>query len=317
MRIRRGLLFAGLFLIPLGAMTLLVRAGSLDPAALTDVWRLWPLILVGFGIALLLGRGRAASLGTAFAALVLGVLAGSTIASGHGFIGSIPDCGRSSGGTERLDRSGTFGGPATVAIDLDCGSVSLSTQAGEGWSVGAQYRGAPPTVNGSTDRLEVRVPDGGGVQVNTWTISTPADELRAIELKANAAAGSLMLDGATLRLVQVDANASDILVDARSATVDRIDVAVNAGRARIALGQGAAVGAISVNAGAIDLCVPVGADLRLTVNDQLTFVTNLADRGLRQDGTVWRRAGAGGALIDLAIDGNVASFTLDPDGGCR
>jgi hypothetical protein len=318
MRIRRGLLFAGLFFIPLGAMTLLVRAGTIEADALAEVWRLWPLILIGFGIALLLGRSRAASLGTAFAALVLGVLVGSAIASGDVFVGSITDCGLSSGGTERLAESGTFGGPATVAIDLRCGSASLATQAGSSWSVAAEYRGGTPTVTGSSDRLEVRVPDASGVQDNDWTIAAPADLLRAVELKTNAATGSLTLDGATLTLVQVDANAGDILVDAGGATLDRIEVTVNAGRARITLGQGATVGDISVNAGAIDLCVPAEADLRLNLNNQLTFVTNLADRGLKQNGTIWRRTGsAGGPLIDLTIDGNVASFALDPSGGCR
>ena len=317
MRIRRGLLFAGLFLIALGAMTVLVDGGYIGADILADAWRLWPLILVGFGIALLLGRSPAASIGTAFAALVLGVLVGSVIASGNGFIGSITACGLSSGGTQRLDESGTFDGPATVAIDLRCGSVNLSTQPVSGWSVAAEYRGVRPSVTGSSDRLEVRVPDGSGAQVDTWTISTPADQLRAIDLTANAAAGSLTLDGATLGLVRVDANAGDIRIDAGNATVERIDVTVNAGRARIALGRRPAIGAITVNAGAIDLCVPFDADLRLTVNDQLTFATNLADRGLQQSGTVWRRTGAGGPLIDLTVDGNVASFTLDPNGGCR
>ena len=89
MRIRRGLLFAGLFLIPLGGMTLLVRAGTVDADALAGIWRLWPLILIGFGIALLLGRSRAASVGTAVAALTLGVLVGSAIASGNALVGSI------------------------------------------------------------------------------------------------------------------------------------------------------------------------------------------------------------------------------------
>ena len=71
--IRRGLLFAGLFLIPVGAITLLVRAGTLDAEAFADIWRFWPLILIGFGIAILLGRSRVASVGTAIAAVVLGV----------------------------------------------------------------------------------------------------------------------------------------------------------------------------------------------------------------------------------------------------
>jgi len=52
------------------------------------------------------------------------------------------------------------------------------------------------------------------------------------------------------------------------------------------------------------------------VQDQLTFATNLDSRGLTESGDTWTRAGTG-ALIDLSIEGNAASFTLDPEGGCK
>ncbi len=317
MRIRRGLLFAGLFLIPLGGMTLLVRAGTIDPDALTDIWRLWPLILIGFGVALLLGRSRAASLGTAIAALVLGVLVGGAIASGGALVGSISDCGPAIGQTERLDESGTFVGPATVTLDLRCGSVDVTTQAGSAWQVGADYQGSAPIVTSADDRLDVRAPASDG-RHDDLTIVVPAGFLSAVDLASNAGSGTLVLDGAALSRVKVDANAGDVFIDAGKATLDRLDVSMNAGRARIILGPGTTTGSISVNAGAIELCVPPDAVLRLTVNEQLTFVTNLADRGLQRSGTSWSRAGsAQDRLIDLAISGNVASFSLDPNGGCR
>ena len=75
-------------------------------------------------------------------------------------------------------------------------------------------------------------------------------------------------------------------------------------------------GDLSANAGAIELCVPPDAALQLEVQDQLTFATNLNSRGLTESGDTWTRAGTGG-LIDLSIEGNAASFTLDPEGGCR
>ena len=63
MRIRRGLLFWGLFLIPLGGISLLTRVGTIDPAVFVDAWRLWPLVLVVIGLTLLLGRYRAGLIG--------------------------------------------------------------------------------------------------------------------------------------------------------------------------------------------------------------------------------------------------------------
>ena len=68
MHIRRGLLFGGLFFITVGGIELLVRAGTIDANRLDEAWKLWPLILVGIGIAILLGRSRVAVVGTVIAA---------------------------------------------------------------------------------------------------------------------------------------------------------------------------------------------------------------------------------------------------------
>ena len=317
MHVRRDLLFSGLFLIPVGAIPLLVRAGVLDARALLDAWRLWPLILVGFGLALLLGRSRAASIGTAVTALVIGAIVGSAPASGSIWIGDVTECGSTGVATQHLERSGTFGLPASIDLQVRCGSVSLSTRSGSDWSVAADYRGTAPIIVDATDRLQVRVADGGGIRHHDWTVAAPAGLLGSVQLVANAATGTLTLDGATLAAVKVGANAGDILVDGGSATIGRIDVTMNAGRARITLG-GPTVGTLSVNAGAIDLCVPAVTNLRFVVQDQLTLVHNLADRGLIKNGQTWTRTGsAAGPPIELHIEGNAAGLTLDPSGGCR
>ena len=93
---------------------------------------------------------------------------------------------------------------------------------------------------------------------------------------------------------------------------------MNAGRSRITLGSGPVTGNLSVNAGAIDLCVPSGSPLRIHLTDQITFAHNLDDRGLVKSGGTWTRSGSDAeSLIDLTVDGAAASFTLDPEGGCR
>ena len=75
-----------------------------------------------------------------------------------------------------------------------------------------------------------------------------------------------VLDESLPELVQVQANAGDITIDAGNASVGRLDLQLNAGRARIILGSAPTTGSISINAGAIDLCVPydVGSACRST-----------------------------------------------------
>jgi hypothetical protein len=315
MRIRRGLLFWGLFLIPLGVVPLLVRAGTIQANIITDLWRWWPLLLIALGIAVLLGRSQASLVGTALVALVLGTLGGSALASGNFWIPSIAECAGPGGQATALDRDGTFPGGATVTIDLDCGSVDLAVESGSGWRVHADYRGPAPRVEATGTGLELRTPDGSGQHRQDWTVAVGADALRDVDLQVNAASASAMLDGATLSRLAADMNAGDLRIDGSGATIDRLDLSVNAGRLRVTL-DGPTSGALSVNAGAIELCAPADADLRLQVREQLTFATNLDGRGLTRTGDTWTRPGAG-PRIDLAVEGNAASFTLDPEGGCK
>jgi hypothetical protein len=314
MRIRRGPLFWGIVLVLLGAIPLLARSGALDPALFREAWRLWPLILVGIGIALVLGRGHAGLLGTLAAALVIGIAGGGALASGNPWFG-FTSCADRGAASQVAQANGSFDSLATVVVDVGCGSVDLSSGPGSEWHVDARYADEPPTIETTANSLTVN--DDGSDGRQDWTISVPASLVGAIELQANATSATIRLPGASLASLKADANAADLLLDASEGRIALLDLSLNAGRGRITLGQGPTSGTIDANAGAIDLCVPAAATLRLSLNDQLTFAHNLGSRGLTQAGTTWTRPGSGGDSIDLSIEGNAASLTLDPDGGCR
>jgi hypothetical protein len=317
MRIRPGLLFWGLFFLLLGGIPLLVRAGALDANLLADAWRLWPLLLVALGVALILGRTSAGLLGTALAAVVLGIAAGGALASGTSFIGNVGGCGAFSSGTDqRFEDQGTFSGPMSARFDLDCGSLDLSLQPGNDWLVQADYQGQPPTLELSDNALGLRAPDGFGLRRQIWTATLPGDQVRSLRIEANASSVTGRLAGARLDETTIDINAGDARIDATGASLGRVDLSANAARTRMRLDADTS-GSLSANAGSIELCVPPEATLRFRVEEQLTFGHNLDDRGLVRSGDVWTREGGVGApVIDLSIEGNAANFSLDPSGGC-
>src|SRR5262249_31791059 len=140
--------------------------------------------------------------------------------------------------------------------------------------------------------------------------------LRILEITANAATTTADVGAAHLDQLRGDLNAGDARLQAGEGAVQRVDLTTNAGRIRLTLGTGGTTGSLSVNAGAIDLCVPPSAGLRLDVEEQLTFVTNLSQRNLTHEGTLWTRPDGGGGTIELSVSGNAASFNLDPNGGC-
>jgi hypothetical protein len=314
MRVRRGLLFWGLVLIPLGVIPLLARAGVIDPSPLADAWRWWPLVLVAVGIALVVGRTRASLVGVVVVALAIGTIGGAALANGRGFIESISDCG---GNTplQTLHQTNRFDGPARVELNLSCGEIDFATVTTDAWTVDAGYRDAVTVISSSNTSLSVRAPSGSRSR-QEWTIRVPASFLHELAIGANAGSTAVDLDGAKLARLTGDLNAGDLRIDAGSATVDAVNLEMNAGRLRLTLASAATSGELSVNAGAIDVCVPDGVGLRLDVKEQLTFANNLAERGLAKNGTIWTRAGTTGTTIDLRVEGNAAAFNLNPSGGC-
>jgi hypothetical protein len=311
------LLFWGLFLIPLGGVPLLVRAGVLDANLVADAWRLWPLLLVALGLTLILGRTRAGVLGTIVAALALGSVAGGALASSTPWIGNVGGCGATASATDQhTERSGTFAGPATVGLEMDCGTLDVSMRPGNDWHLLADHRGDPPRIDQTVDTLDVRSPNGFGNRRQEWQIELSSDQTKILRLTANAGSGTLKLAGATLDTLKADLNAGDLRFDATDARISQADLSVNAGRMRIRTGTDFH-GSLSANAGQIEVCAPPDASLRIRVQEQLTFAHNLDDRGLSRSNDVWTRSGTStGGLVDIDVQGNAANLTLDPDGGC-
>ena len=315
MRVRRGLLFWGLLLIPLGGIPLLVRAGGVDADWLVEAWRLWPLVLIGAGVAVLIGRTRASVVGTAVIALTIGSIGGAVIAAPDNLIGAVTDC-VPTGPTQTVNRDGTFSGEASVVLDLRCGSLDVTAEDGDDWALDAGYRGDTPAIESSGDRLSVRSAPGGRPAHDEWSVRLPAGLIDELDVRANAAAPTVDLGDADVSRFVANLNAGDLRIDASDAPIQRVDVTMNAGRIRIEAGS-AMSGQVAVNAGSIELCVPDGVGLRLDVTDQLTFATNLGSQGLSRSGTTWTRQPAGGEpTIELDLSGNAASLTLKPEGGC-
>jgi hypothetical protein len=316
MRIHRGSLFWGIFFLLLGAIPLADRAGLIDVAAFVDPGRLWPLAIIAVGIVILLSRTTFALLGTVAAAIILGGLAGGAIAAGGDFVMNVGDCGgESRTNMQHVSRNGTLDAGAEVDLRFNCGTLGLTSGSGDAWSLEADHRGDAPAVDASPGRLAIRTPSTGGRR-HEWTVVVPRERIGSLDLQHNAGTARLDLTGTKLSHLDVEANAGDVVIIGDEATITGLEVSMNAGRARLTLG-GEARGTLQVNAGTLEVCVPANARLEIRVHEQLTFGTNLEQRGLTRNGDRWSRAGSGGPLIELDVSGNAASFNLDPTGGCK
>lgn len=322
MRYHRGLLFWGLALITGGAVALAAQQGYIDRDWLAGAWRLWPLILVAVGLSILLARTPAAIVGTIVAALVVGTAGGALIAVGPGSV----TCG---GGdpTSLTTRQGTFGDNASVQLAFNCGTLNVGMDDADGWTVASgQRNGSPAKITAASHRLEVRSSNHDSNWFNVgrqrWNVTLPTSTTYELDVSPNAAATKIDLGGGTFTSVSVQPNAGSTFMDLTDAQVDDLDLSLNAGSAAVIVGDGGDVaGSMSVNAGSMELCTTGLVEIRLTVKDNLTFSTNLAESGLVRDGDSWSyvptyRQGAVVSVVDLNIEGNAGSFALNPEGGC-
>jgi hypothetical protein len=151
-----------------------------------------------------------------------------------------------------------------------------------------------------------------------WDVTLPTAVQLALDVSANAASSRLDLADADLSEMDVDANAGDVLVELLGADVASLELDVNAGSLAVVVDDAtAATGSLSVNAGSLELCAPDGVAFAITIEDpNVTFSHNLDESNLDRSGDTWR-SDEGTPGVELNVEGNAGSFTLNPDGGCE
>jgi hypothetical protein len=319
--VNRGLLFWGIGFITAGLVVLAIQLGYLDRSALADAWRLWPLILVAIGIAIIASRTQLALVGTIVAAIVLGGAAGTAIAVGPGF-GS--NCGGNPPSSLQ-DHSGTFQATATLDWRLDCGSLDVSMTDGSTWRASVGTTGdRQPSVDGTPDHLNLRSNRSAGAFFfdsgrERWVVALPTATTYDAKIHANATSMTVDLRASRFSALGLQPNAADLTLNAAGASIEGLDVEMNAGSMAItADAQTALSGTIQMNAGSVDLCAPADAGLQIT-SSGTAFGTNLDESNLTRNGDTWRSQGYTSAQhkITLTVHGNAGSFNLNPEEGCE
>lgn len=319
MHINRGLIFWGVALVTAGVVALAIQSQIIPSDSARQAWRLWPLMLIVIGVAVIASRTPFGAIAVLLAGLVAGGLAGTLVAG-------LPDgleigCGGDP--TESVTAQGSFATDGQVDLDFSCGELDVSTQPGTDWALVARHGAdAEPEVTSDTESLRVEAEGGGFIGFTdsrqAWDVVLPTDATLALSVDANAASSRLELDDADLSTLEIDANAGDVDVALPGAAVRELGVDANAGSISITADDATRLdGSVEMNAGSLELCVPDGVAVEITLEeDNVTFSDNLDDSGLARDGDTWRSGDGADPAVTLRVNGNAASFTLNPEGGC-
>jgi len=329
MTIRRGRLYAGVFVLALGGVTLAGAAEFLDRTAVASALGiLAPATLLAFGAALVLRRTRASLPAGLAAAVVPGLLLGGALVAVPTM--TVP-CGAAGQSTAAVaTRSGTFGAAATVDLHVACGELRATTQPGSDWRLDARDGLGRPTVL-SADAGSLSLDAGHGARGwvsnrgrTDWSLALPTAPVLDVTTRVDTGKASLDLGDAAVRSLELTVDAADARVDLSGSPLDQATVTVNAGAARVALPDRAFRLQATADAGSIRLCVPPGLALR--VRSQATLASVRYD-GLVRQGDLWVAStspstlpgapGSATAIADLSLDASVGSITITTLGGCQ
>jgi hypothetical protein len=321
----RRLLGWGLFFVLLGAIPLAVRAGLLDKEMVGQWPLLWPVLLIGWGLSLLLRGTSFALIGGAVAAITFGIMGGGAIASGFGGISFASGCGSTTSSTAFATRSGSLGATAGADFVLNCGNLTVSTADGSGWTVsGSDRDGTGPTIDANEGLLSVKAEEPRGFFGSQgraiWNVTVPRSPIIALGLTLNAGEGSFSLAGASISSMSMTLNAGSALMDlSAAAQVGDVNATLNAGSAGISLPAGDRSVNLTLNAGSLKFCLPVGTAVRAQWSSALGS-NNFSAAGLvKVDDQTWTTAGfgAGQPHIELNATANAGSFEIQFGGTCN
>lgn len=329
MHLDRRLVGWGLFFILLGAVPLLVRAGVVDGAIAGRWLLLWPLLLVGWGLGLVLRRTAIDWVGGAVTAITLGLMGGGLIATGFsgvpggvGFAG----CGSTEAGAAFPTQTGSFGPAGRLDIEFDCGTLAVTTGDGSEWQVsGSDADARGPDIQRGSDAVIFRTaaaPDSifrfDSKRV-AWAVTVPRAPQLDLGLTLNAGQGTVDLGRAHLGSVNLTLNAGTLNVALEeAASVTSVDATVNAGTATLGLPAIDGAADFSLNAGLLTACVPEGAAVRVHWSGALGANDLDASGLVKVDDSTWTSAGfdAGRPHLELEVSANAGRFNLEMGGSC-
>ena len=322
MKINRGLLNWGVFLIVLAAVPLAVQLGYLSAADARSLLQWWPLLLIAIGIGLLLRFTPVAALGGVLTAATFGLLVGALLAGGVGGVSTACGAGDPAAGSLET-HSGTFdGASARLDLELTCVDLELDRQPGTEWTANVrQAGGRPPSIEAGRDQLTLKS-DGGvflGGSRRYWAVVVPQTPDLSLGMTLNASAARIDLGGGQLSNVGATLNASDMHMDLGGALADgaSLGFTFNASSASLSLPATSLTGGMTLNAASLTLCTPPDAGVGIRYNGTLSS-NNFAAAGLTANGDLWQTPGYDGATVraELSISSNVSSITLHRTGGC-
>ena len=319
MKLNRSRLNWGVFFIVVGAVALAYHQGAVSLSTIEDSWRLWPLIIVGIGLRVVLSRTPAYFIGGLVVAACLGLIVGSLFAIGPQF-----GCGNPSGATSSFARDGSFAGVAQVQLELQCGRANVTASSDNQWHVRASTAaGNDPSVTSDVASLSVNSVKPNGWWVDrageNWDIALPSGAAIGLSVSVDAGDAHLNLAGVSLSNASFSLNAGSLHADLSGARVGHIDVSTNVGASSLILdGSSSISGSLSTNVGSLDLCAPSQLGLRLKSSESLAS-SNFSSAGLVRAGDSWQTPGYDASInkADFTVSTSVGSLTLNPSGGCK
>jgi hypothetical protein len=320
MSIDGGRLGWGVFFVTLGLVPLAVRFGWVDPAWFDGVWRLWPLILVGIGVGLLLRRTAFAALGNVIVGLAFGLMIGGALATPiNAGISCLPGGG---GAGTPSTQSGTFSGTAAqVDVAFPCAEVVISGTSGSDWTVTSTGVEAG-AVRVEAGPASLEIDRSGGVDLGNQgqdaRLEVDLPTAPELELSIEVSAGSATADLGGVRMsgLSTSVNAGELTARLTESVLAALSISVNAGSADLSLPASPFDGSASVNAGSLALCVPEGTAMRVTSSSALGSVD--VGPGFTKEGDAWVTSAwtSAGEGSEMSLSVNLGSAEIRV-GGCQ
>jgi hypothetical protein len=343
MRINRGLLNWGVFLIALGGIPLAVDQGWLESDIAGDLGQLWPLILVGIGLGLILRWTPLSWFGGALVAATFGIILGAAtvslrdndLANLQGIIPAVAStaCAGDAVGEDTSSEGGLADADEFSAeITLSCGELQLSRASGATWSLDAQHDAEDqPRIEqtereGVTTGIEISqdtdygVAFLGGRSQSRWDLEVPAGAALRLGSTLNAASATIDPGSGPVTRVAGTWNASDAtieLADTSGDTATSVGLTLNASDGRLTLPARDILGDITLNASSLEICVPESAAIEVDYTSVLGS-DDLASSGLSEvsSGRWATPASDSDGRVVLSITNTVSSLSLERPEAC-